>query len=1253
MSVDQLTSRRVPRPAGDSKLVEYDQYIDTHIRNTRRAVKAVDWATALVLLGIGVLAFLFTAAVVEHWLVPGGFPVAVRVVLFMMLLSGVGYFACRRLWPLCRRAINPVYAAQTIERSSPTLKNSLINLLLFRQHRAEISDAVYQTLEEQAAHRLTRVPVDAAVDRTHLIRFGYVLIAVVAITGLYKVLSPKDPWIAAERILMPWSDTVPASRVSIRDVEPGSITVARGEFIDVSVEIRGLRETDAVLLRYTTADGQAVDKPIEMKLGDDGLRFKGRLPDDFGSATKVGVAQNLHYRIEAGDARSRDYAVTVVPAPSILVDRVEYDYPEYTGFLDRQVEDLGDIRAIEGTQITIHARANGPIREAHVDFDADGRNDLKMTASGGQAHASFVLGLREDRQTPNHASYVLRFTNTEDRPNRSPVKHPIVVDPDIAPEVAVLLPKEKAVDVRLNDTVAIEIEAADPDFGLAEVRLRGEAAGRAVFDERLLNGRHTGRFTGRYQFRPSAHGLKAGDVVQYWVAANDVRAPKPNTAESERRLIRIASPDPAQQPLPDRLAQRDPRQQQRNQQQPNEQRQQPGEQQQEPANQQQQPGAQQPQDGGQQRDGEDQQLSRDAQRSAEPGQSGNEQQGEQQQPGQQNSDGEPGQQGEQTGAGAAGGDASQQGAQPDGTRPDEPNAKPPQDGGSQNGGNSANQSREPDPVSADGDNDAEAFERIQRHLERNGELNDSESQPGDHEISRDAQPSAEQQPSSRDAQQNAEKDQRQGDSLNQPNDGAKNAPNRESQPGAKDSATSRQQQDSASEQPGARANDQADGTGAETRKYDRQGDKEQPGDDAKQSKSPGGQQTNSKGPSGAGHEQENQGAPNSDPNLKPTEKRQQSGSSPEQTDQHEPSAGARGKRESDSQGEEGGDKAGGGEEGGGQKSPREGTGSAGQNQSADEGAGESAEKGAGNTSPNAGDDAEAGRPTGKPGDETTGRGSRQRDGEGDKRGGAAGGEDTKGGETGAEDDPARAEKEAFSRDAQRSAEQQQRQGDKETGKQGEQTSSEARGDGERPPQQRGDEQRPSQTDDPQGTEPGEGTPRGDEQRGEPGERGDRQPGEPGRVSTGDGGETGTNTNPPPRSEGVVPEGDPANLEYARKQTDLVLEKLSDQLKKKRVDKSLLDQLGWTEEDMRKFVERWQQRKAAAQHNDPAGEEARRELDDALRSLGLRRGTLNENQAKDDTQRDLREGYRGPVPAKYQHRLRAYSQGVSRAQPDDE
>ena len=140
---------------------------------------------------------------------------------------------------------------------------------------------------------------------------------------------------------------------------------------------------------------------------------------------------------------------------------------------------------------------------------------------------------------------------------------------------------------------------------------------------------------------------------------------------------------------------------------------------------------------------------------------------------------------------------------------------------------------------------------------------------------------------------------------------------------------------------------------------------------------------------------------------------------------------------------------------------------------------------------------------------------------------------------------------------------------------------------------------------------------------------------------------------PSKSEGTAPEADAANLEYARKQTDLVLETLAEQMKRQKVDKRLLDDLGWTEAELKRFLERWQQLKAAAQDNTPAGDEAQRELDDALRSLGLRRGQLQQAKVSDDDNRNLRQGYRGAIPLEYQERLRAYNQGVSRARQEDE
>jgi hypothetical protein len=161
------------------------------------------------------------------------------------------------------------------------------------------------------------------------------------------------------------------------------------------------------------------------------------------------------------------------------------------------------------------------------------------------------------------------------------------------------------------------------------------------------------------------------------------------------------------------------------------------------------------------------------------------------------------------------------------------------------------------------------------------------------------------------------------------------------------------------------------------------------------------------------------------------------------------------------------------------------------------------------------------------------------------------------------------------------------------------------------------------------------------QRG--GEPGESQAGAP---SSGGIGQPGTGA-PRPQASGEAPEADAANLEYARKQTDLVLERLSEQLQRNQVDEKLLKDLGWSEDDLRRFVERWQQRKEASRGTNPNAEAARRELDEALRSLGIRRGPTLQNQTPADQLRDLRQGYRGPVPPELQERLRAYNRGISR------
>jgi hypothetical protein len=95
MSVDQLPTRQPPRRTDDAKLVRYEDFIESKIQSTRWMVKAVDLATALVMLVASVLAYLLVVAVAEHWIVR-----VIHVVgepLFVVLVIGVDISSINRL----------------------------------------------------------------------------------------------------------------------------------------------------------------------------------------------------------------------------------------------------------------------------------------------------------------------------------------------------------------------------------------------------------------------------------------------------------------------------------------------------------------------------------------------------------------------------------------------------------------------------------------------------------------------------------------------------------------------------------------------------------------------------------------------------------------------------------------------------------------------------------------------------------------------------------------------------------------------------------------------------------------------------------------------------------------------------------------------------------------------------------------------------------------------------------------------------
>lgn len=137
-------------------------------------------------------------------------------------------------------------------------------------------------------------------------------------------------------------------------------------------------------------------------------------------------------------------------------------------------------------------------------------------------------------------------------------------------------------------------------------------------------------------------------------------------------------------------------------------------------------------------------------------------------------------------------------------------------------------------------------------------------------------------------------------------------------------------------------------------------------------------------------------------------------------------------------------------------------------------------------------------------------------------------------------------------------------------------------------------------------------------------------------------------------DGALAGADAPRLQYAEAATNLVLDYLDDVLKDK-VDRRILDELGWTEEQLRAFLERWKAMKAAAESGDDA---AKTEYLRALDDLGLDapdgsgavdatfgRSPDDRRRRRDDA---VREDRRTKTPNALDERVRAFNRGVSAA-----
>ncbi len=547
-----------PRPLSAS-----ESLIEARIAEAASALwwaELTRWTLGLV---IGLLVAGTAWLVLDHW-IHSPRPIA-RAAFLLAGLSVAIWYVTRRIYPLLNSRVLPEYAARSLERDMPELRQALTSYVTLKQGAdpAGLNGRVVRSIGATTAERLkshNALPAEATGTMAWWIATA---IALAVLVG-YMIVSPKNSLQSAARLALPLASIDAPHRVDITDVVPGDTTAIAGRSVDVSANVKGLRDDETVTLRWW-AKADEPPKTLELSRDSDGTPY--RFAESWTLPTRA--SDKIPYEIVAGDATAGPFVVRVRDIPVVAVESVTHTPPAYIGKAPH-THSGGAITAIDGTDVLIRASVNRPIGRAVIEFNprpigettraTAGATEMAISDSGTDLSVDFrVRGPRGRSAAVELDSYRIQVWDESDQANSDPIVYPIRVIADLPPDVAIMMPVTTPKDVPINAQQMIEVHASDPDFGLSEIRLEVRR-GIELVDEPVLwrpaDGASNviGNRVAEYRFRPGPNdrgglNLQIGDTVQVVAVAVDNRSiagdqtAEPNVVRTDPIKLKIVASD--------------------------------------------------------------------------------------------------------------------------------------------------------------------------------------------------------------------------------------------------------------------------------------------------------------------------------------------------------------------------------------------------------------------------------------------------------------------------------------------------------------------------------------------------------------------------------------------------------------------------------------------------------------------------------------------------------------------------------------
>lgn len=234
-------------------------------------------------------------------------------------------------------------------------------------------------------------------------------------------------------------------------VHPGDTEAERGSTVVITARFEGEALPKEISLIALYPDGTRLASPMGQSLSD---------PVFVHSIQKID--SNLRYQVEYDGLESDSYQIEIFDLPALLQADANLDFPEYTNWPDRFIEDTRRISAVEGSKLSYSFTTNKPLESATL-VDPDGVTLPLIAANPERTRFETTFTINESQR------YALHLADDKGRTNPFPPDIRIEALPNKRPELKIEFPKG---DQRVSpiEEVALAAVASD-DFGLVDYGL--------------------------------------------------------------------------------------------------------------------------------------------------------------------------------------------------------------------------------------------------------------------------------------------------------------------------------------------------------------------------------------------------------------------------------------------------------------------------------------------------------------------------------------------------------------------------------------------------------------------------------------------------------------------------------------------------------------------------------------------------------------------------------------------------------------